>query len=443
MTRSHSLPTLRSLRALALIALTVAFSLLAAPPAFAADFDPELIISNANMRDADSMSRDEIQDFLATQTGPLASLVTTDHTGVKKRASTIIWQACQEWRISPKVMLAMLQKEQSLLTRTWLAKNTLSRAVGAGCPNGYTNRYPGFGKQVWNGARLLSSYGEGSSACPDYYPGIVRKDIYRDPKVTLHMKNLATYKLYVYNPSIGTYAPYGDISGRSVTGNANFWKIYRRYFGSTFAQPRMRSVYRFRNRDNGTYLYTSSIAEWHKLRKPSYAKNWRYTGRAFTWDTSVPTSLTIPVYRFKNKITKKYSYTTSKTIYNKRRSATGKLTWDYQGKEFRVRRTRSIDCVALHRFRHKTKGSVLLTKSTSTVKRLRSATNRKRWSYEGVVYYLPRVPTLYRKWVPELYQRVETTESVEPTTSTEPTGSVEPTETPGGEGSEEGSPGEV
>ena len=58
---------------------------------------------------------------------------------------------------------------------------------------------------MWHGARLLDGYGEGKngSTIPLYYLGITRKDIYRDPQVTLYPKNLATYKLYVYNPSIG------------------------------------------------------------------------------------------------------------------------------------------------------------------------------------------------------------------------------------------------
>ena len=120
-----------------------------------------------------------------------------------------------------------------------------------------------------------------------------------DGMTHIHPKNLATYKLYVYNPSIGAHKPYGDLSTQSCSGNANFWKIYSRYFGSPLANPRMRNVYRFRNRYNGTFLYTASITERLKLRK--YPRKWDYGGTAFSWDTSVPVSATKPVWRFYNR----------------------------------------------------------------------------------------------------------------------------------------------
>lgn len=387
-------PTLsRSLaRLAAATSLTCGLLLAGAGSAFAAEFDPELIISNDNMRAARSMSEREIQAFLETLPGPLASLVTTDHTGVKRPASQIIWRASQAWQISPKVMLTMLQKEQSLLTRTTLAPRTLERAVGAGCPNAWTNRYPGFGRQIWHGARLLDSYGESSTVVPKYYYGIERKDIYRTPTVTLKMRNIATYKLFCYNPSIGASAPYGDLSSQAgrTTGNANFWLIYRRYFGSTFANPQMRPVYRFRKRSNGSYLYTASIAERHKLRKPENARSWVYGGVSFTWDTAVPTTQTVPVYRFRNRLTGKYSFTDSTRTYTARRSTAGRRTWDYQGIAYRVSRTSATGSVPVYRFRNKTNGAILLTSSRDLRSRLRTTTARRTWEYLGVAYHLRR-----------------------------------------------------
>jgi hypothetical protein len=209
--------------------------------ASAAEFNPRWIISDSNMRDYDSMSARQIQTFLDRQPGRLDTLVTADHLGVKKRASTIIWEACQAWTISPKVMLTMLQKEQSLLTRTSLGTNTLSRAIGAGCPNATTNKYPGFGQQMWYGARLLDGYGEGKngSTIALFHPGIYVYDIYQTPNIKVYTANVATYKLYIYNPSIGAKAPYGDLSGQaaSLSGNANFWKIHWKYFGDPLANP--------------------------------------------------------------------------------------------------------------------------------------------------------------------------------------------------------------
>ena len=110
-------------------ALVVAAVFGSATSAHASGFNDELIISNDNMRAANSMTVKEIQAFLETQPGPLATLVTADYdkliTTSSKRpnvnltpdkgeapkpASQIIWEACQKWQISPRVMLAMLQK---------------------------------------------------------------------------------------------------------------------------------------------------------------------------------------------------------------------------------------------------------------------------------------------------------------------------------------------
>ena len=222
----------RALLGLAVVLAGAWLALATAAPATAAEFKPGTVISENNMRDYDSMSAAQIQRFLAKQPGILDTLVTTDHAGVRKRASTIIWEACQRWTISPKVMLTMLQKEQSLLTRTRLARNTLSRAIGAGCPDGRTNRYPGFGKQMWFGAFCLDGYGEARNrpGVPLYNRGMTYW-VYGKKGAHVSPTNLATYKLYVYNPSIGAHAPYGSLSKQPCSGNANFWKVYRKHFG--------------------------------------------------------------------------------------------------------------------------------------------------------------------------------------------------------------------
>jgi fibronectin type 3 domain-containing protein len=173
------------------------------------------------MRATYSMSAGDIQSFLGAQTGILESLVTTNYAGQPMTASAIIYQACQNYGISPRVILTMLQKEQSLLTRTTLTSSTLTRALGAGCPDKTTNYYPGFGKQVWYAAWLLSNFGE-VKAFPSTYvnlwaPGMT----YQCGASVVTPENLATYKLYVYNPS--------------VEGNNTFWSVYAKYFGDPLA----------------------------------------------------------------------------------------------------------------------------------------------------------------------------------------------------------------
>ena len=229
--RQSSHPLLRVVVPLAVLGAL----LLGAAPALGHEFTPRLVISDAQMRDYDSMSAAQVQAFLNTKSGPLKRMSFARHDGGPTApASVIIWEAAQAWHINPKVLLTMLQKEQSLLTRRTLARNTLSRAMGAGCPDSGGNRYPGFGNQIWHSARLLDGYGEVGKTTPyvpaPWYYGMANKYTRSMPT-----SNAATYKLYVYNPSIGARKPYGHLSTQSCSGNANFWKIYWKYFGNTFA----------------------------------------------------------------------------------------------------------------------------------------------------------------------------------------------------------------
>ena len=125
--RQSSHPLLRVVVPLAVLGAL----LLGAAPALGHEFTPRLVISDAQMRDYDSMSAAQIQAFLNRRSGPLKRMSFARHDGGPTApASVIIWEAAQAWHINPKVLLTMLQKEQSLLTRRTLARNTLSRAMG-------------------------------------------------------------------------------------------------------------------------------------------------------------------------------------------------------------------------------------------------------------------------------------------------------------------------
>ena len=225
-------------RGLAFVVLVVAGLLSSRSVAVARTFDPTCVITDTAMSAYDSMSVKDIQTFLAGKTGPLKSLSFARHdNGSVAPASVLIHEACQSWQISPKVMLTMLQKEQSLLTRTTLAPHTLERAVGAGCPDSGGNKYPGFGNQIWNGARLLDGYGEEERTTP-YVPHPLTPSLLTSLTGPVgRTANLATFKLYVYKPSIGAKKPYGDLSGQSCSGNANFWKICSKCFGNPLVKP--------------------------------------------------------------------------------------------------------------------------------------------------------------------------------------------------------------
>jgi hypothetical protein len=151
----------------------------------------------------------------------------------------------------------------------------------------------------------------------------------------------------------------------------------------------MRPVYRFRNRGNGTYLYTASIAERYRLKGSS---KWDYGGTSFSWDTSVPVAATKPVWRFYNRRTHKYSFTADPKKYRYRRSATGDDVWKYGGIAWRVA-TPSVytaGAQTIYRLKNRSTGGMLLTSSAKLVAKLRSSRYSSKWRYLGPGYYLPR-----------------------------------------------------
>jgi hypothetical protein len=305
---------------------------------------------------------------------------------VKKKASQLIWDACQAWQINPMLMLALLQKEQSLISGSYSGtlEHTLSRAIGAGCPGGPANKYPGFGSQMWYGAKVLDGYGEGKNGStvllwPTHYDSKTKRqektyaeDIYQNPKVLIDVKNLASYKMYVYNPSID--------------GNTNWWKAYWRFFNTDpNGDPAKRSIFRFRS-SKGNYLYTASQTERYKLVR---SKAMKYEGLAFSVNTSTTVPADLPVYRFYNRSKHTYLFTASSKEYRWYRSKSKAKTWRFDGAPF-VGTTQATGTTTVYRFKNKKTGFDFLTASRSQRDQYRSAKYRKSWTDKGVAFHLAK-----------------------------------------------------
>ncbi len=106
--------------------------------------------------------------------------------------------------INPIAILAVLQKEQSLITMKNKNKDALRVAMGYGCPDGggCDSKYAGFTKQVENGSwQLRYNYerakGQGFK---DYQVG--QKIKIDGKKITI--ANRTTAALYRYTPHLGT-----------------------------------------------------------------------------------------------------------------------------------------------------------------------------------------------------------------------------------------------
>ena len=186
-------------------------------------FSPSAIIADEVFRNADAMSLAQVQSFLAAQPGELASYRGSDHAGVSKSAAEMIVDAARAWRISPKVILVTLQKEQSLLTMrndpsqmfdgsTTKWQHAMDWATGCGATDsGRISKYFGFGNQIWYGAKSLDTGARGF---------VAGKQLNIDGAV-ITPANSATASLYRYTPH--------------MHGNTNFWMLYWRYFGDPFA----------------------------------------------------------------------------------------------------------------------------------------------------------------------------------------------------------------
>ena len=97
------------------------------------------IISDSEFRDYQSMTQSNVQTFLVNQNCFLSTYKTTDVDGVEKLPSEMIYNAAQKYHVNPKVILTMLQKEQSIIS-TPLDKQTtlqLNKAMGYESPDYY------------------------------------------------------------------------------------------------------------------------------------------------------------------------------------------------------------------------------------------------------------------------------------------------------------------
>ncbi len=187
-----------------------------------AAFDPNFLISDWDLTDSFSMGLNEIQNFL--DRGYLSSYKTEDWQGTTRYAADIILRSAQQNGVSPKFLLVLLQKEQSLIEDDDPSQEQLDWATGyAVCDtcamdDPAIQRWKGFGKQV-NSAAMQFSEGymadieSNGSTQGKYGPGM---EVEIDGQ-TIVPENAATAALYAYTPHI--------------SGNYNFATIWDRWFG--------------------------------------------------------------------------------------------------------------------------------------------------------------------------------------------------------------------
>ncbi|OGH60109.1 MAG: hypothetical protein A2725_00475 [Candidatus Magasanikbacteria bacterium RIFCSPHIGHO2_01_FULL_33_34] len=187
------------------------------------NFDPNYIISDEEIQNSKSMTREDIQAFLKDYNSYLVDYRGPDINGVNRTASDIIYRAAIDHKINPKYLLVKLQKEQSLITTNSPTQKQLDWATGYGiCDSCSMNdpalqKHKGFGIQVDSAAAIIRWYYDNLLI----QPWIKRTgQTYSIDGMTIRPATLATAFLYTYTPH--------------VHGNKNFWNLWQKWFDQVY-----------------------------------------------------------------------------------------------------------------------------------------------------------------------------------------------------------------
>jgi hypothetical protein len=240
----------------------------------ASNFTNYLIDDNV-FRDSGSMSAGDVQNFLNSEgsglagfsdiencgssSGPHYSFYATYYAcGQRASAAQIIAAAGQAYGISPRVILATLQKEQSLVTTPNPTASQLNCAMGyLSCGNDL-----GFFNQVDNGTwqfRTDMELGNGNNwwgYTPASYPCNGATSLYNNALKagrtvtfsdangtaysTITLANMSTATLYCYTPHVYNNPngingnPQFGTTGLYYSGSYNFVKAFVTWWGSTY-----------------------------------------------------------------------------------------------------------------------------------------------------------------------------------------------------------------
>ncbi len=187
-------------------------------------FDYNYIISDRDLTDANSWNLDQIQAFLIAKKSVLANYFDSI-TGL--RASQIIYQSAQDFQINPKFLIALIQKEQSLVEHPSPQPSQFDWATGyAVCDGCSTNdpaleKFKGFYNQVYNAAkRIRTSYlfdlETSGMTLSGFGPGITKLV----NGIPVKPVNNATAAVYTYTPHLH--------------GNRLLAQIWRRFFSQSY-----------------------------------------------------------------------------------------------------------------------------------------------------------------------------------------------------------------
>ena len=161
--------------------------------------------------------------------------------GRDETAAAIITKVAHACGISPRVLLVLVQKEQSLVTHP--SAYGYERATGYACPDtaDCDEKYFGFINQLYSAAWQLREYSNPKDDWP-IAPGAAKVQYSPDASCgasVVDIANQATANLYLYTPyqpdEYTRAHPDGPARACSAYGNLNFFRLYNAWFGDSRA----------------------------------------------------------------------------------------------------------------------------------------------------------------------------------------------------------------
>lgn len=199
------------------------FSHLSANTAPTQTFNPNYIISDEEMQNNKSMTRTDIQAFLDSKGGFIATYRASDEEGVERSAADLIYRAANKYQINPKYLLVKLQKEMSLVTHKNPTERQLDYATGYGVCDSCSfddpkvTKFKGFGLQVDNAAGIIRWY----------YDNVNQQSWIKRPGQSYMISNIDVVPTNYATAFLYTYTPH-------LQGNRNFWLIWQQWFEQVY-----------------------------------------------------------------------------------------------------------------------------------------------------------------------------------------------------------------
>lgn len=217
---------------LVVLAMLLAQPFFSLPALAQAEFDQNYILSDDDLLDYNSLNLAQIQAFLLAKGSTLASY---KDPITSLRADQIIYSTAQDFQISPKFLLALLQKEQSLIEDPSPSNSSYDWATGYAVCDGcdvndpVIQKFKGFYNQVYNAAKRIRLYylpqlESSGRTISGFGPGLAKVV----DGLTVVPANRATAIVYTYTPHLH--------------GNQVLWTVWNKYFTRSYPDGTLLNV---------------------------------------------------------------------------------------------------------------------------------------------------------------------------------------------------------